>query len=308
MIDSKYIKSVSTIVVPCSARKRELCVSELRARDLAVDSLEVLGGNWLNRLNEATGSPRYLPADLYDGGGFRRARALATEVSVALFIISAGLGLVRETVRIPSYDITLGKDGDASVLTSINGKFDPSAWWQVIQRGPFASTLDSLSLGEGRILVALSRPYALLIGKALSEMPQIFRQRLRILGMGLRQSLPTILHSQLIDYDDRLDIVIPGIKLDAWSRALSHFTDVVANLPMSSVSDDQIAVDASLSHLVAPTPIQRPRVSDEVLMAHIKVLLADGFSATTALKQLRRVNSVACEERRFRRLFEEQVA
>lgn len=232
----------------------------------------------------------------------------ASRATASLFVISAGLGLVGEAVRIPSYDITLQRDREGSVLPLIKSDFDPAAWWQVIQRGPFATEINSLGAGEGRILVALSRPYALLIGDALSEMPMPIRQRLRILGLGLKQSLPDVLHSQLISYDERLDMVIPGTKLDAWARALSHFVDLIAGTPMTSVGSDQIVVNKSLSHLIAPTPLQRPRVSDEVLTAHIKALLAEGFSATTALRQLRRVNSVACEERRFRRLFEEQVA
>lgn len=76
---------------------------------------------------------------------------------------------------------------------------------------------------------------------------------------------------------------------------------------MTNMEADQCLVDTALSTVkfVAPTP--RRRVSDAVLAKHIARFISLGMSATNALKQLRSEMQVACEERRFRRLYEETL-
>lgn len=270
-------------------------------------SMEEVGNNWLGRVRASASVTRFPATELYCGSGFRRAHLSVSQTTASLFVISAGMGLVGEDVHIPSYDITLHADSDSSVLSLVNAEFDPNEWWRVVQGGPFAADMHRLAAGQGRIVIALSRPYALLIGASLAELPVAVRQRLRILGLGIKPCLPATLHPQLIHYDERLDVVIRGTKLDAWSRALSHFVGLLSETPMGSVSEDQKAVNDSLEHIATPAAIQRPRVSDDVLIGHIRTMLEEGFTATNALKQLRRVKSVACEERRFRRLFEEET-
>lgn len=308
VIDSINSTHISTVVVPCSARKREPCHANLRARELSIGSMEEVGNNWLERVRASASATRYPAADLYCGRGFRRAHLSVLQTSASLFVVSAGMGLVGEDTQIPPYDITLHSGSESSVPSLINAEFDPSAWWRVVQGGPFASDMHRLAAGQGRIVIALSRPYALLVGASLSELPVAVRQRLRILGRGIKPGLPAALHPQLVNYDERLDVVIRGTKLDAWSRDLSHFVGLLSEAPMASVREDQKAVNDSLEHVETPASIQRSRVSDDVLISHIKTMLEEGFTATSALKQLRRVKSVACEERRFRRLFEEQAA
>lgn len=76
------------------------------------------------------------------------------------------------------------------------------------------------SAGRARILVSLTQPYAEMVGPSLAKLPAADRSRLRILGFGLKPCLPReFLHQQLITYDDRLNQVIPGTRLDGASRA-----------------------------------------------------------------------------------------
>ncbi len=308
VIDSITSSHISTVVVPCSARKREPSNANLRARELPIGSMEEVGNNWLGRVRASASATRYPAAELYCGSGFRRAHLSVSQTAASLFVISAGMGLVGEDAHIPPYDITLHSDSESSVPSLVNAEFDPSEWWHVVQGGPYAADMHRLAAGQGRIVIALSRPYALLIGASLAELPVAVRQRLRILGLGIKPSLPAALHPQLINYDERLDVVIRGTKLDAWSRALSHFIGLLSETPIASVREDQKAVNDSLEHVETPAMIQRSRVSDDVLIGHIRTMLDEGFTATSALKQLRRVKRIACQERRFRRLFEEQAA
>jgi hypothetical protein len=157
----------------------------------------------------------------------------------------------------------------------------------------------------GRIVVALTQPYAALVGTNLAKLPESVRPRLRILGPGLADHLPESLKTQCMDYDARLDVLMPGTRLDAASRACDHFVRLIAEVPMSTVTEDQARIDDVLSHIKRPSSVVRPRLSDSALRKLISRMAKQGLSATGALRHLRVEIRVACEERRFRRLYEE---
>lgn len=248
----------------------------------------------------------FVPArDLYAGEAFRRGLAAADKIGCSFFVVSAGLGLVEEATPVPAYDLTVSPMAAESLKDHLRGSFVPTAWWEAIQQGPFASAVADLGRGKGRVVVALSRPYALLIGESLARLRPSVRQRVRLLGGGLESSLPTVLHPQIVRYDSRLDGFHPGTKLNFASRALAHFTRLVGNKPITSVLDDQSTVNRSLGKIEPPTVTSRQRLDDDALYGHIRSMIREGLSAQRALRVLRSDRQVACEERRFRRLYEE---
>ena len=84
------------------------------------------------------------------------------------------------------------------------------------------------SENSGRILVALTRPYARMVGQSLSTLEPQALARLRIFGASLASDLPACLHPALTPYDDRLNTVFPGTCADFPQRALLHFVRSVA--------------------------------------------------------------------------------
>ena len=297
-------QGVTAIVAPCSARKEILSDARLRAATLTRGSQRLVAKAWLSRLKSAplAGTPA---RTLYAGRSFLRLRDSAEHLGCKLFVVSAGLGLLESTTLVPSYDLTLSAAGVGALRERLTHPPRPSDWWAGLEASPFASSMGALCVGNSRILVALTQPYAELVGNALAMFADADRTRLRLLGFGLKPFLPVQLHPQLIRYDDRLDRLAPGTRLDGASRALAHFAELVAMQPLDSVEVDQRLVDAALGavpHAVRPT---RKRVSDREIAKHVARFVKEGLSATAALKQLRSMAKIACEERRFRDLYQE---
>ncbi len=308
MIDSKAIVEVSGItllVAPCSARKMKLPVASLCANKLPRGTQAAVAEAWLARLASAPRERLTPSRELYAGRTYQRIRALSEQAGYRLLVISAGLGLVESSTAVPSYDLTLSPSAMHSLRTKIASRIVPSAWWEAVQQGPYATSVAALGKGNGRVLVALTHSYAEMVGRSLASLPPSVRGRLRIFGSGLAPHLPAVLHPQIIIYDGRLERVIAGTRLDAASRAMAHFVDIVGNSPATTVDADRAAIDAALSDIAPPITPFRKRASDATLMQYIVRFVRSGLSATNALKRLRAEALIACEERRFRRLYDE---
>lgn len=308
--DKSVIEGIASIAVPCSARKEQLPPPSLRSMNLRKDWPLRVSRQWMERLREASADEGALVAaeNLYKGRAFQVARAAANAIGGPLFIISAGLGLVGGSTQVPSYDLTLSPYAEEALQAKLRGQLDPTKWWSAVQSGPYACSMESLGRHDGRILVALTQPYADLIGQALALLPVEMRTRLRIFGGGLGQRLPEEIRPNVIFYDGRLDALNPGTRLDAGARALAHFAELTHRCPVTDVHADQALVEIALNGVTPPDVPVRQRVSDEVLKEKLACFARAGLSASVALRRLRDDVQVACEERRFRRLYEEVVA
>ena len=310
MIEKKDIfpaVGVTAIAAPCSARKEKLPADGPTALKLPRGSQRVAAKAWLNRLESVPASGLTRASQLYAGRSFRRVRDVANDLGCRLFVISAGLGLLDGETKIPSYDLTLSATGHGALSGRLTHAVRPSEWWLSLEASPFACSLEKICEGRARILIALTQSYADMFGASLAALPEVERGRLRILGFGLKPYISPALHQQIITYDDRLNQLTPGTRLDGASRALAHFATLVAQRPMGAAEVDQALVDAVLSGLKQPVLAVRERVSDAVLAKHVARFVRHGLSATKALERLRSETLVACEERRFRRLYEEAL-
>lgn len=298
---------VTSITTPCSGRKEKLPVDNLRAPQLRRGNQNAVAEAWLGRLRGTSPSEWTTASELYAGRSFRRVRDVANLLGCRFFVVSAGLGFLDGKTAIPSYDLSLSATGEAALRQRLTHPPSPSEWWLRLEASPFASSLKELCAGRARILVALTRPYAEMVGASLAALPAVDRSRLRILGFGLKPYIPADLHQQVIAYDDRLDQIMPGTRLDGASRALAHFANLVAKCPMTDPAADQAQVDVALSTVELPLSVSRKRVSDAVVGKYVARFIRNGLSANRALKRLRSEMHVACEEQRFRRLYEEAL-
>lgn len=222
--------------------------------------------------------------------------------------MSAGLGLVADTASVPAYDLTLSPMAASMIQRRVRGTFDAPAWWKRMQAGPYANDLAMLSGGNGRILVALTQPYAALCGAALAQLPKEDIHRLRLFGGGLKAHLPATLHANILPYDARLDALVPGTRLNFAARALAHFATLLQDAPQDAIETDCARVERALASEIRPTSCVRTRATDDELLCRIGGFIRRGLSAPAALRELRSCAGVACEERRFRRLFQQARA
>jgi hypothetical protein len=297
-------RGVSAIVVPCGARKEKLSAL-LHGGSVPRGSQAYVASEWTKRLRSASRLDFMSARDMYAGRTQTFARDVADTLGCRYFIASAGLGLVHGDTPIPGYDLTLSQTASRHLQSRVAGSaFDHAKWWRSMQAGPFATPMGELAGGRGRILIGLTQPYAALIGAALATMTASQRTRMRIFGFGVQACLPEVLHSQIVAYDARLDRVLPGTKRDGFLRALTHFAKLAIDSPLQGIAADQALVDASLSTIALPRPPIRQRVSDDTLLKYIRRYIRQGHATGTALRHLRRAAGVACEEGRFRRLYQ----
>src|SRR4051794_16293890 len=97
-----------TIVTNCTARKAATPPGPLRARSLPKGTLKTVAKEWKRRL--AAAEDLSSAAELYQGRAFQEAIKAARLANTSLYIISAGLGLIKETDSVPAYSMTVAPD------------------------------------------------------------------------------------------------------------------------------------------------------------------------------------------------------
>jgi len=294
----------AAVLVNCTRRKTVRPSEEMRAVSLPICSQRDLETVWLDRVNKLAG---VRPAGaLYSSHGFRLAQRAARIARAPVYVVSAGLGLVAADCVIPSYGITIGGRGDDLVSARAAGGFDPSDWWSAVSQGRFATPLvQALSDSPRRpVLVGLTRPYAVMLASALSELPEQDVARLRIIGLRLNELLPPHLQASTLPYDERLDAVLPGTRSDFAQRAVLHFvTQGLSVFPHADATDHRDWVTATLADQKAPPRPKRARHSDQGIMTVVERHLHSTQGIGRLLRVLREVEGIACEQARFARLY-----
>ncbi len=296
-------RPAAAIVTICTHRKRVRPAATSTAVSLPCDSQAAVQSAWIGKI--ATLQREVRAAALYAGRGFGLAAEAAKIADAKLYILSAGLGLVAADQRVPVYGLTVSSGCAESVVSKVIGEFDGAAWFAGLLSGPHSKRwADAVGRGSGRVLVALTRPYAEMVGRSLADLDPSILDRLRIFGASLATALPPKLGPALAPYDERLDAVLPGTRADFSQRALLHFVRTVADRhDEPDRSADYEAVEAALDGVVAPDRLYRPRRTDEEILQIIVSRLRTQSGIARVLRALRDEEGVACEQSRFSRLY-----
>lgn len=290
------------MLIPCGGKKKAQPDAGAIAASLPYAGQAVLEKAWLAKVGQ-------LPLEseagsLYGGRGFALGREVALRFGARLFVISAGLGLLEADRKVPLYGMTVSGRGPESIVARADGPFDPSRWWEAVSGSAYSAELGACLAGpgRGRVLIALTRPYACMFGPALARAVVGIEDRVRIFGRGLTGVLPAGLLPLVMPYDDGLDAIIPGTRADFSQRALSHFANEISPAG-SGLPQDLRAVAFAMSVVTAPARPKRPRASDEEVVARIRAHLPAAGGIGETLHRLRKVDFVACEQKRFTRLY-----
>lgn len=302
----KTAPSVAAVITVCTSRKTVHPQFDVTAVSLPVACQDVVVSAWLEGLK--TRSAEAEVRDLYAGRGFGLAVRAADAANAKLCVISAGLGLVESSQRVPSYGLTVTRGRAESLPERVSGEFDPAAWFSAMLGGPFSRRWTDVIGRSGRILVALSRPYAEMVGTSLLELGAETLSRVRIIGAALTGVLPAALWPAVAPYDRRLDAILPGTRVDFPQRALFHFVNsVLPNGGMRDRDSDFAGVEAALKNAIVPDRTWRPRRSDEEILRLISARLDSQGGIGRILRALRYEEGVACEQSRFTRLYRAAV-
>lgn len=302
-ISAPVVKQRADVVITiCTFRKRARPEFGSTPASLSIDSQSVVQAAWIGKVQT-------LPADtaagnLYAGRGFGLAANAAKIAGAKLYILSAGLGLVAADRKVPLYGLTVSAGNSESVAARVVGDFDAAAWFSGLLSSPLSDRwVDALGPSSGRILIALTRPYAEMVGESLSALGPEVLARLRIFGVSLAPVLPVSLHPALAPYDARLDTILPGTRSDFSQRALHHFVGLVAGDGEQGRDADYAAVANALDKVTAPARPRRPRRTDAEILEMIRSRLQSQLGIARILRALRDEEGVACEQSRFSRLY-----
>ena len=208
----------------------------------------------------------------------------------------------------PAYGLTISRGHEDSIAAKVIGTFDVGAWFADLLAGPYSERWAQVAASRpGRVLVAITRPYAEMVADSLSALAPEAVDRLRIFGAGLSDALPLSLHGALLPYDERLDALFPGTRSDFAQRAMLHFVQHIAELPIDRAGE-AAAVTSLLSRVEPPARPKRAQRTDDEILALIADRLAPNASASRLLRNLRDDDGIACEQGRFAKLFRAAIA
>lgn len=298
---------VAAVITVCAHRKTVRPPAIATAVSLVPGSQTDVQSAWIDKIRTLQ---KEVPAGaLYAGRGFGLAVEAARVGKAKLYILSAGLGLIAADKRVPVYGLTVSGGHAESVKAKVTDEFDAASWFAGLLSGPYSKQwADAVGPGSGRVVVALTRPYAGMVGKSMADLDPAILDRFRIFGASLSTALPAKLRPALAPYDQRLDAVLPGTRADFSQRALLHFVRTVAERQGEpDRSSDYEAIEAALDGVVPPNRLQRPRRTDEEIVQLISSRLRSQSGIGRVLRALRDEEGVACEQARFSRLYRAAV-
>ena len=296
------------LIASCSNRKANINSVKISVSQLKKGSYDRVTRDWHALV---TNSKIRCPADkLYCGRGAQEVSRASTAIGADLWFVSAGLGLIKGSQLIPDYDLTISKGSAAYIGSKINtGNFSPEEWWGALGRRKAGDELASIVKNNCSETVMLAMPtaYFNMISASLDTLALDDLSHIRIIGPNAAEINPRYLPF-LMPYNERLsgrNSPLRGTRSDFPQRAVHHFSKyILAKKPRADKKRHSNMVTANLSLMEFPVIITRKRVSDvEILGLISKNWLSCEGRSTMSLRMLRDKDMVACEQKRFTRIF-----
>jgi hypothetical protein len=251
---------------------------------------------------------------LYQGRGFREAEKAAREANARFAVVSAGFGIVDADTALPPYALTVTGASADNILGRLRGHSTERAWWSDGLRScGGVRGLDRFTAQEDLILLAAGRAYLDMIALEVADLPARHRSRVRIFTAARSDALDPVLRPFVMPYDARLDgpdSGTAGTLSDFPQRALRHFVRHV--LPEASLADaggHAQSVGQCLSPWRRSARLRGASRSDgELVRAMLDNWSAARGRSSYMLRLLRGPLGLACEQRRFKRLYAEACA
>lgn len=295
------------VITNCTSRKSHRGTAlSLSPADLH-QPLEKVIERWSALL---TGASRdILGGALYQGRSFSDARAVAQKLEAHLYVVSAGLGVIKSDEQVPHYNLTIS-EGVGSIATALSrSQSTAREWWALLTgpSGPAKSIRDALDWSKSTsVYVALPSTYLDMVTDDLLSLSVEQLERVRVFTSAAGVSkLPEVLRKVCMPYDDRLEghAIYAGTKADFAQRAMRHFVEELKAQELGAAAARD-AVMQALQGLRKPVLPERTRKTDEEIIDLI-VHNWDRFNGHQShlLRYLRDEALVACEQSRFRSLW-----
>lgn len=299
------MKSTVAIVTSCTKRKAGRDRVDL-AQLPESTSLIRLARAWRRVIARADSQ---MPAhSLYRGRSIRDTVSVASRLESPWYLVSAGLGLIRSVQVVPAYECTVAAGSDLDLRLRALG-CSTAVWWNALTQDNPAPL--SRVIERAPTLLALPSSYLCMVQDDLARVTPARARHLRIFTSGAgAQCVPDHLKGSVMPYDGRLESVrgFAGTQSDFAQRALRHFVEVLQAtfMPLEKARD---TVSASLANRRRrPRRVGRRMTDDEIRHVLETQWGRHSGSSTKLLRYLRDEARIACEQKRFRRLWQESFA
>jgi len=264
-------------------------------------SFDQFCSSWTSKI-KASGS-QITALETYGGRSFIEAVSVAEKIQAELHVVSAGLGLVPVSQKIPNYSLTVSK-GDGSIANwLLNQNKSASDWWMALneQLGRPNALRKIIKSSEG-VIFALPSTYLKMIGVELEKLPpDLLAKTFIITSTAGRNAISSKLRERALPYDERLDgsKKYQGTRNDFAQRSLKHFvaeTDFI-NQDINSIKNN---ISNYLKKYKKPEIPARTKLTDDAILLLIeKNWRTYGGTRDKLHRFLRDTALVACEQNRF---------
>jgi len=273
-------------------------------------SLKEIAKEWKRRLGEA--DERVEAMNLYQGRAYCEAVKAARLAETPLCVISAGMGLIRETDRIPPYSLTISDSHADSISNRVMDRaaFSPAQWWAAlrsvgIRRRSVAEVVAKSK--ETHFVLAVSSVYLALVAEDLLDLKKRDLDRVRLIGPRRKEEVHGDLQHVHMPYDSRLDGVkspIRGTESDFPQRAGHHFIESALRMRKKPTLERHKAmVLRALRGWPYKEAIVRSKLPEAQLRRVVKKVLREAdWHWSVALRILRDDLNIACEQGRFQKI------
>ena len=308
------------VVVTCTKRKTRSPLKGLRVREVEAPTPEARAEAWIDRLRGATGD--VVPArELYAGDHWKVAlsipRSASPGLEVRLWVCSAGYGLLPVDAPIAPYSATFSDTHPDAVDRGFPGTRRSDArrtWWGRLATwdGPAPGVPRSLagladSDPDAALLIVAAAPYLRALSGDLGEAAGALRtsRQLSIISAAARHL--SGLAGHVIPFDDRMQRLLGGADMSLNVRVTRELLRRGVQPLQPDLSREAEVMGRDLER--REVPVRSPR-TDEDVRRFIRGELGRDSTArwSPLLRKLRSELGQACEQKRFKRLFEETFA
>ncbi len=291
----------AVVITNCTHRKSRLSVVDL-AHLPRMREVEQLAEAW--RLLVGRAPPDGPAQSLYQGRSISDTAAAAAYLESSWFVVSAGLGIVRSDQPVPAYECTVAAGSELSGRLERSGATTVD-WWNAItssQPHPLARLI-----AKCPTLLALPSTYLRMVHDDLAHVSTAKAKHLRIFtSTAGARFVPEHLADCVMPYDDRLESVprYAGTRSDFAQRALRHFVEALEAAPLP-LDKARAKVTAALARRPRPLRLPGSRMSDDEIRRALAAQWArHAGSSTRLLRYLRDEARIACEQKRFSRIWQ----
>lgn len=312
------------ILAYCSERKRIPPPTTLQLRNIKVDGSSLRARSWWEEIERITSvnTTKIRALELYSGGYWSVVKKLPIAASLVgfsaqLWVISAGYGLVSANALLQPYAATFTISHPDSVTTTSSSTLDLTdnlqEWWNAL------SQYDGPEKGEPRsikalvnqyphdpILIIASPSYLRAIAKDVTEAISHHEEpdRFVILSSQCQSWMNKIIQNQLIKVEARLQSQFGGALTEIHARTAEQILRAIppSDFNLSTVNE---LMETWLSVAPLRPQLNRSRLSNESVVNFIEEYLKTVPQIScSALLRILRDSGQACEQSRFKNLFE----